>query len=138
MLGGVQPSCFPSVCGPDRDQPLDDAGGCAKFAELAERIRAETGDARTPEAVADGFLQIAVENMANAIKKISIQRGHDVSRYALQCFGGAGGQHACGVADALGMRTIFVHPHAGVLSAYGMGLADLRILRAAAVEGGLG
>src|SRR3546814_18335734 len=72
--------------------------------------------------------------MANAIKKISIQRGHDVSRYALQCFGGAGGQHACGVADALGMRTIFVHPHAGVLSAYGMGLADLRILREAAVE----
>ncbi|MET4701513.1 5-oxoprolinase (ATP-hydrolyzing) [Constrictibacter sp. MBR-5] len=134
MLGRVQPQFFPRVFGPNRDQPLDDSAVAAAFGELAERIRAETGDTRTPEEVADGFLQIAVENMANAIKKISIQRGHDVSRYALQCFGGAGGQHACGVADALGMRTIFVHPYAGVLSAYGMGLADLRILREAAIE----
>src|SRR5690606_5894048 len=97
-------------------------------------IRAATGDARSAEAVAEGFLTIAVENMANAIKEISIQRGYDVTRYTLCCFGGAGGQHACAVADALGMTTVFLHPLAGVLSAYGMGLADVRVMRERAVE----
>src|SRR5690606_15482772 len=101
----------------------------ARFAELAREIQAATGDARTPEQVAEGFLTIAVENMANAIKEISIQRGYDVTKYTLCCFGGAGGQHACAVADALGMTTVLLHPFAGVLSAYGMGLADVRVMR---------
>ena len=103
---------------------------CARNSRLSHRkSRQATGEKRSPEAIADGFLKIAVENMANAIKQISIQRGYDVSGYALNCFGGAGGQHACKVADALGMTTVFVHPLAGVLSAYGMGLADLRVMR---------
>src|SRR5690606_36425546 len=105
-----------------------------KFGELSERIRRETGDTRTPEEVAEGFLTIAVDNMANAIKKISIQRGHDVSRYVLNCFGGAGGQHACLVADALGIERVCIHPYAGVLSAYGMGLAEIRVMRERAIE----
>ena len=97
-----------------------------KFEALAAEIAEATGDApRSPEETAEGFLRIAVENMANAIKKISVQRGYDVTAYTLQCFGGAGGQHACLVADALGMETVFVHPYAGVLSAYGMGVADV-------------
>ena len=100
-----------------------------RFAALAERIKAEAGDTRSSEEVADGFRRIAIENMANAIKKISIQRGYDVSKYTLNCFGGAGGQHACDIADTLGMTRIFLHPFAGVLSAYGMGLADVRALR---------
>ena len=134
MLGKLQPAFFPRVFGPGGDQPLDRDVVEAKFAELAERIARETGNRRTPEAVAEGFLRIAVENMANAIKQISIQRGYDVTEYTLCCFGGAGGQHACLVADALGMKRVYIHPFAGVLSAYGMGLADLRILKEQAVE----
>ncbi|WP_323798204.1 hydantoinase B/oxoprolinase family protein [Nisaea sp.] len=130
MLGKLQPSHFPAVFGPDADQPLDAAIVREKFEALSSEIAAETGAAaRTPEDLAEGFLRIAVENMANAIKKISVQRGYDVTKYTLQCFGGAGGQHACAVADALGMQTVFVHPFAGVLSAYGMGLAEIRALR---------
>ncbi len=105
-----------------------------KFAALAREIHAATGDARTPEAVAEGFVQIAVGNMANAIKHISVQRGHDVTEYTLCCFGGAAGQHACLVADALAMTRVFIHPFAGVLSAYGMGLADQTAMRQQAVE----
>src|SRR5690606_27715125 len=105
-----------------------------KFAALAEEIRAATGDARTPEAVAEGFIEIAVGTMANAIKAISVQRGHDVTEYTLTTFGGAGGQHACLVADALGMKRVFIHPFAGVLSAYGMGLADQAVMREQAAE----
>ncbi len=130
MLGKLQPHHFPSVFGPDADQPLDTAIVQEKFESLAAEIAAATGEApRAPRDLAEGFLRIAVENMANAIKKISVQRGYDVTRYTLQCFGGAGGQHACLVADALGMETVFVHPYAGVLSAYGMGLAEIRALR---------
>ena len=105
-----------------------------KFAALAEEIARATGRRRTPQQVAEGFLQIAVANMANAIKQVSVQKGHDAARFALQCFGGAGGQHACLVADALGMETVFIHPFAGVLSAYGMGLADQTVMREQAVE----
>jgi 5-oxoprolinase (ATP-hydrolysing) len=105
-----------------------------KFADLAREIREATGDARTPEQVAEGYIDIAVGNMANAIKQISVQRGHDVTEYTLCCFGGAAGQHACLVADALGMTRVFIHPLAGVLSAYGMGLADITAMREQAVE----
>ncbi|MCG8692622.1 MAG: hydantoinase B/oxoprolinase family protein, partial [Minwuiales bacterium] len=134
MLGKLQPEHFPHVFGPNADQPLDADVVKAKFAELATEIRAATGDDRSPEEVAAGFLEIAVENMANAIKKISVQRGYDVSRYVLACFGGAGGQHACLVADKLGMTRVLLHPYAGVLSAYGMGLADMRVMRERTVE----
>lgn len=134
MLGRIQPDFFPAVFGPEGNEPLDAEIVKQRFAELAERIRAETGDTRSPEDVAEGFRRIAVENMANAIKKISIQRGYDVTKYTLNCFGGAGGQHACDIADTLGMTRIFLHPHAGVLSAYGMGLADLRVIKEQAVE----
>ncbi|MEX2200684.1 MAG: hydantoinase/oxoprolinase family protein, partial [Dongiaceae bacterium] len=134
MLGRIQPEFFPRVFGRDADQAIDVDIVRARFAELASRISKETGTHRTPEQVAEGFLKIAVENMANAIKEISIQRGYDVTRYTLVCFGGAGGQHACAVADALGMMSIFLHPFAGVLSAYGMGLADMRVLKEGAVE----
>ncbi len=130
MLGKLQPHHFPAVFGPNADQPLDAGIVRKKFETLAAEIAKATGEApRSPEDLADGFLRIAVENMANAIKKISVQRGYDVTRYTLQCFGGAGGQHACLVADSLGMETVFVHPYAGVLSAYGMGLAEIRALR---------
>lgn len=130
MLGKLQPQNFPAVFGPGGDQPLDAAVVREKFTALAAEIAAATGEApKTPEQTAEGFLRIAVENMANAIKKISVQRGYDVTRYTLQCFGGAGGQHACLVADALGMESVFIHPYAGVLSAYGMGLAEIRALR---------
>ncbi|MCS7101804.1 MAG: hydantoinase B/oxoprolinase family protein, partial [Burkholderiaceae bacterium] len=125
---------FPRVFGPSGDQPLDAAIVRTRFAELAAEIERATGQKKTPEQVAAGFLQIAVGNMAEAIKRISVQRGHDVTRYTLTVFGGAGGQHACAVADALGMTSIFVHPLAGVLSAYGMGLADQAVLREATVE----
>ncbi len=128
MLGKVQPRFFPRVFGPGADAPLDDAVVREKFGALAAR----TG--RSAESVAEGFIAIAVQQMANAIKKISVARGYDVTRYTLQCFGGAGGQHACLVADALGMRRVFVHPFAGVLSAYGMGLADQSLIREQAVE----
>ncbi|MCW2904800.1 MAG: hypothetical protein JWO67_7065 [Streptosporangiaceae bacterium] len=130
LLGRIQPRHFPHVFGPGGDRPLDGEVVRRRFAALAEHI----DDGRGPEQVAAGFLEIAVANMANAIKKISIQRGHDVTGYALATFGGAGGQHACAVADALGMRTVLVHPLAGVLSAYGMGLADVTAMRQASVE----
>ncbi len=130
MLGRIQADFFPHVFGPKADQPIDAATVREKFQALA----GELGKGRSAEQIAEGFLTVAVENMANAIKEISIERGHDVTQYALCCFGGAGGQHACRVADALGMTTVFLHPLAGVLSAYGMGLADVRVLRELAVE----
>ena len=130
MTGKLDPFHFPKIFGPGRNQPLDQEAVRRAFTELARR----TGDRRAPEAIAEGFIRIAVENMANAIKKISVQRGYDVTRYALQCFGGAGGQHACLVADALGMRTVLIHPLSGLLSAYGMGLADIRAVRQHTVE----
>jgi 5-oxoprolinase (ATP-hydrolysing) len=134
MLGKLQPRFFPRVFGPGGDEPLDAAVVERRFAALGEAVARATGNRRTPMAVAEGFLKIAVENMANAIKQISIQRGYDVTEYTLCCFGGAGGQHACLVADALGMKRVYIHPFAGVLSAYGMGLADLRTLREQSVE----
>ena len=130
MLGKIQPRYFPHVFGPSSDQPLDFQAVKCGFESLAKTISASTGTPpQSPEEIAAGFLRIAVENMANAIKKISVQRGYDVTEYTLNCFGGAGGQHACLVADALGMKRVFLHPFAGVLSAYGMGLADIRSLR---------
>ena len=134
MLGKIQPDHFPHVFGPNGDQALDAYIVREKFAALAGEIHRATGDARTPEAVAEGYIQIAVGNMANAIKHISVQRGHDVTEYTLCCFGGAAGQHACLVADALAMTRIFIHPLAGVLSAYGMGLADQAALREKSIE----
>src|SRR6185295_5853819 len=119
---------FPKVFGPGANEALSADVVQAKFNELSAR----TG--RSPEVVAEGFINIAVQQMANAIKKISVARGYDVTRYTLQCFGGAGGQHACLVADALGMTRVFVHPLAGVLSAYGMGLADQNVIREQAIE----
>jgi 5-oxoprolinase (ATP-hydrolysing) len=154
LLGKIAPAYFPKVFGPRADEALDREGVVAKFEELAERVRAAAqrdlagrsagatptqrrGREITAESLAEGFLQIAVQNMANAIKRISVARGYDVTQYTLQCFGGAGGQHACGVADALGMQRIFVHPLAGVLSAYGMGLADQIAMRESSVEAAL-
>ena len=134
LLGRIQPRFFPSVFGPGADQPLDADVVRHRFAALTAEIEAATGDDRDPRRVAEGFLAIAVENMANAIKQISVQRGYDVTEYTLNCFGGAGGQHACMVADALGMSRVLIHPHAGVLSAYGMGLADVGAMRERAVE----
>jgi len=134
MLGRIQAAHFPAVFGPGGDQPLDTAIVADRFAALAAEIGAATGQHPSPEEVAAGFLAIAVANMANAIKKISVQRGHDVTRYVLATFGGAGGQHACAVADALAIETVLIHPLAGVLSAYGMGLADLTAMREQAVE----
>jgi 5-oxoprolinase (ATP-hydrolysing) len=128
LVGKVQPDFFPAVFGVEGNQRLDAAAVAAKFAELSAQMN------RSPESIADGFLRIAVQQMANAIKKISVARGYDVTRYTLQCFGGAGGQHACLVADALGMKQVYVHPLAGVLSAYGMGLADQSLIREQAVE----
>ncbi|MFY8102505.1 MAG: hydantoinase/oxoprolinase family protein, partial [Ramlibacter sp.] len=127
-VGKLQPAYFPRVFGPQGDEPLDAAAVQAGFEALA----AQTG--RAGEEVAHGYIQIAVQQMANAIKKISVARGYDVTRYTLQCFGGAGGQHACLVADALGMTQVLVHPLAGVLSAYGMGLADQSVMREASIE----
>ncbi len=128
MVGKVQADFFPAVFGAEGDQRLDAKAVTAKFAILAGQMN------RSSEAIADGFLRIAVQQMANAIKKISVARGYDVTRYTLQCFGGAGGQHACLVADALGMKQVYVHPLAGVLSAYGMGLADQSLIREQAIE----
>ena len=128
MTGKIQPRYFPKVFGPGADEALSFEAVEAKFNELAGK----TG--RSAEVVAEGFINIAVQQMANAIKKISVARGYDVTRYTLQCFGGAGGQHACLVADALGMSRVFVHPLAGVLSAYGMGLADQNVIREQAIE----
>ena len=134
MLGKIQPKHFPQLFGADGRQALDAQAVRARFAELAARIGAATGVATSAEQVAEGYVDIAVGNMANAIKQISVQRGHDVTEYTLTSFGGAGGQHACLVADALGMKTVFVHSLAGVMSAYGMGLADQSAMREAAVE----
>ena len=125
MVGKLLPEHFPKIFGANHDQSLDAGAVRSGFAMLAAGI----GDGRAAEEIADGFLRIAVENMANAIKKISVQRGYDVTEYALNCFGGAGGQHACMVADALGMETILIHPYSGVLSAYGMGLAEIRAVK---------
>ena len=130
MLGKIQPKYFPQVFGADGKQSLDSEIVQSEFEKLTARI----ADGRAPEQVAEGFVQIAVGNMANAIKHISVQRGHDVTRYTLCCFGGAAGQHACLVADALAMTRVFIHPLAGVLSAYGMGLADQVAMRSRAVE----
>jgi 5-oxoprolinase (ATP-hydrolysing) len=134
MIGKLQPELFPNVFGENADQALDRETVSRMFSELADQIERDTGERRSPEEVAAGFLSIAVENMANAIKKISVQRGYDVSEYTLCCFGGAGGQHACLVADALAMKQILIHPFAGVLSAYGMGLADTVVDRQQAIE----
>ncbi|MFN3630326.1 MAG: hydantoinase B/oxoprolinase family protein, partial [Casimicrobiaceae bacterium] len=134
MLGKLRPELFPAVFGPEGDQPLDADAVRERFADLAREVAAATGTVKTPEEIAEGFLTIAVANMANAIKQVSVARGYDVTEYTLTCFGGAGGQHACLVADALGMSRVFIHPFAGVLSAYGMGLADVRTLRQRAVE----
>ncbi len=125
LLGKLQPDLFPPVFGPNADQPLDVDVVREKF----EAMAVEIGNGLSVEEIAEGFLRIAVENMANAIKKISVQRGYDVTKYTMNCFGGAGGQHACLVADALGMQSVFIHPFAGVLSAFGMGLADVRAMR---------
>ncbi len=147
-LGRVQPAYFPSVFGPSGTAALDPRAAREKFENLAAEISAATGtipgagapgtrasrDRRSPEEVAAGFLEIAVQNMANAIKKISVQRGYDITKYVLSTFGGAGGQHACAVADALGMTSVLIHPLAGALSAYGIGLADVTAMRETAVE----
>lgn len=127
MVGKLRSEYFPSIFGPNQNEKLDTEIVKEKFQELANQVGS------TPEEVADGFLKIAVENMANAIKKISVQRGYDVTEYALNCFGGAGGQHACSVADALGMETVLIHPFSGILSAYGMGLAQIRANRTQAL-----
>ena len=134
MLGKLQPQYFPSIFGPEANQPLDVDLVKEKFTVLADEIYQQSGVRATAEQTAEGFLQIAVANMANAVKKISIERGYDVSKYTLVSFGGAGGQHACLVADALGMQQVLIHPFAGVLSAYGMGLADITAMRETSVE----
>ncbi|BCL38246.1 hydantoinase/oxoprolinase family protein [Nostoc sp. MS1] len=134
MLGKIHPQYFPNVFGSKGNLPLDKNIVLEKFHQLAQEISTVTGNYRTPEQVAAGFIDIAVENMANAIKKISLQRGYDVTKYVLTCFGGAGAQVACLIANTLGMKQIFLHPYAGVLSAYGMGLADVRSTRVGGVE----
>jgi 5-oxoprolinase (ATP-hydrolysing) len=134
LLGRIQPEFFPAVFGEGGDALLDSAVVAEQFSVLAADIERATGVPQTPHGVAAGCIRIAVENMANAIKKISVQRGHDVTEYTLSCFGGAAGQHACLVADALGMQTAFMHPLAGVLSAYGIGLADVTVMKQRAIE----
>ena len=134
MVGKLIPDFFPKIFGRTNDQPIDAEAVRGAFAKLAK----EVGGGKSPEEIADGFITIAVENMANAIKKISVARGYDVTRYALNCFGGAGGQHACLVADSLGMKSVVIHPLSGLLSAYGMGLADIRATRTQALEEKLG
>ena len=129
MLGKVQPDFFPSLFGPNGDQPLDRDAVEARFADICAQVEAQTGRVMTAQEAAQGFVAVAVASMANAIKRISVARGHDVARYTLASFGGAGGQHACLVADALGMDRVMIHPLGGVLSAYGMGLADRRAVR---------
>jgi 5-oxoprolinase (ATP-hydrolysing) len=125
MTGKLLPDFFPHIFGPAQDEKLDEDAVRKAFKSLGRKL----GDGRSPEEVADGFIRIAVENMANAIKTISVQRGHDVTGYVLNSFGGAGGQHACLVADALGLTGLLIHPLSGVLSAFGMGLASLRATR---------
>ncbi|MEO0981982.1 MAG: hydantoinase B/oxoprolinase family protein [Pseudomonadota bacterium] len=134
LIGKIQPNHFPEIFGPNGDAPLDTDVVREKFAELAEEVARATGDHKTPEAIAEDFLAIAVANMARAIKRITLEKGRDIDGFVLQSFGGAGGQHACLVAEALGMDTVLIHPLAGVLSAYGMGLADQRQIRRQAIE----
>jgi 5-oxoprolinase (ATP-hydrolysing) len=134
MIGKLSPDFFPKVFGPNANQKLESRIVFKKFKALAKEISLSTNNLISPEEVAEGFLSIAVESMANAIKKISVQRGYDVSDYALSCFGGAGGQHACLVADSLGIKQIHLHQYAGVLSAYGIGLADSSTINDLAVE----
>lgn len=134
MLGKIQPRFFPNVFGVGASEPLDEKIVSELFANLARDVEKASGEKQSPQAIAEGFLHIAVENMANAIKKISVEQGRDITGYTLNCFGGAGGQHACMVADALGMESILIHRFAGVLSAYGMGLADFTAIRTRAME----
>lgn len=134
VLGRIPPRYLPSIFGPNGDLPLDSSRPHELFDALTEQVNATGPDQKTKFDCAEGFLDIAVENMANAIKKISTERGYDLSRYTLCCFGGAGGQHVCKVAEKLNMTSIFIHPLAGVLSAFGMGIADLRALEGATVE----
>jgi 5-oxoprolinase (ATP-hydrolysing) len=134
LLGRIRPEAFPAVFGPAGDQPLDAAVVRARFEALAAEVGARTGEARTPEALAEGFLQVAVEAMAHAIRHVSVRHGHDAADYALFCFGGAAGQHACRVAEALSIREVLIHPLAGVLSAWGIGHADMRVLLRRGVE----
>src|SRR4051812_36877037 len=134
MAGKLMPDFFPKIFGPNQDQPLDERAVRHAFNNLAQKVNIKQSREIKAEEIADGFIKIAVENMANAIKKISVQRGYDVTRYALNCFGGAGGQHACLVADALGMTRVLIHPFSSLLSAYGMGLADIRATRQQAIE----
>ena len=134
MLGKLNPDFFPKVFGPQADQEIDTSIVTSKFQQLADEINQATGGSSSVTDVAEGFLSIAIENMSSAIKKISVERGYDISEYTLSCFGGAGAQHACLVADRLGMRRIQLHPFAGVLSAYGMGLADTRVINDLAIE----
>ena len=133
-LGRIQPKHFPHVFGAKGDMPLDAGAARKHFAALAKQVNRESGAAMSTEEVAEGFLRVAVDNMASAVKKISVQQGRDISEYALNCFGGAGGQHACRVADALGIRAVILHPLAGALSALGMGLAELRAMRERQIE----
>jgi 5-oxoprolinase (ATP-hydrolysing) len=134
LLGKIQPAHFPAIFGPQGDAPLDADAVRAAFDRLAEEVASATGRPQTPLALAEGFVRIAVAHMAGAIREITLRRGHDAASFTLACFGGAGGQHACLVADALGMTRIFIHPLAGVLSAYGMGLADQSVIRSQAME----
>ena len=134
LLGRLQLDFFPAVFGPDGNEPLDLDSVTARFEDMAAALLQATGIRRSIHEIAEGFLRIAVENMAMAIKQVSVQRGHDLADYALACFGGAGGQHACAVADSLGMSRVFIHPMAGVLSAFGMGLTDLTSVKQEAVE----
>jgi 5-oxoprolinase (ATP-hydrolysing) len=134
MAGKLMPDFFPRIFGPQQNEPLDAKTVRHAFNNLAQKVSMAQAGEKSAEEIADGFIKIAVENMANAIKKISVQRGYDVTRYALNCFGGAGGQHACLVADALGMTRVLIHPFSSLLSAYGMGLADIRSTRQQAIE----
>ncbi len=134
MTGKLLPQFFPKIFGPAQNEPLDEGEVRHAFNNLAQKVNLGQGNEKSGEEIADGFIKIAVDNMANAIKKISVQRGYDVTRYALNCFGGAGGQHACLVADALGMTKVLIHPFSSLLSAYGMGLADIRATREQAIE----
>jgi 5-oxoprolinase (ATP-hydrolysing) len=134
VLGRIQPDWFPAVFGPGADQPPDPEAAVRAFEARAVEVRAATGEEMTIESMAEGYLRIGVDRMAQAIKEISSQRGYDVTDFTLCCFGGAGGQHACAVAQALGMRRVLLHPLAGVLSAYGMGLADIKVLKQASVQ----
>ena len=129
LIGVIRPEFFPALFGEEKNLKIDKTLVVSSFEKIAESARPSSTRDSSIFQVAEGLLDLAVEKMANAIKKISVQRGYDVTSYTLQCFGGAGGQHACLVADALGMERIFIHPFAGVLSAYGMGLADIRHLK---------